>query len=52
MAPAPARPPHGQQVDDIVEIVGDDAVGEVTNAVAGEARVGGQQLVRPVRGCE
>ena len=43
MAPAPARPPHAEQVDDVVEIAGDDAVGEVTNAVAGEARVGDRQ---------
>ena len=43
MAPAPARPPHAQQVDDVVEIVGDDAVGEVMNVVAGEAQAGDWQ---------
>ena len=31
------------QVDDVVEIAGDDAVGEVMNAVAGEARAGDRQ---------
>uniref|UniRef100_A0A804R1B6 Uncharacterized protein n=1 Tax=Zea mays TaxID=4577 RepID=A0A804R1B6_MAIZE len=46
--------PHAvdEEVDDVVEVAGDDAVWEVTDAVAGEARVGDQWLVHPVCGCE
>jgi len=38
--------------DDVVEVAGDDAVGEVADAVAAEARVRDQQLIRPARGCD
>jgi len=39
-----------EAADDVVEVAGDDAIGEVADAVAAEARVRDQQLVRPARG--
>jgi len=39
-----------EAADDVVEVARDDAVGEVADAVAAEARVRDQQLIRLARG--
>ena len=44
--------PHAveEAADDVVEIAGDDTVGDVADAVAAKARVRDQQLIRLARG--
>jgi hypothetical protein len=40
-----------EEADDVVEVAGDDAVGEVPDAVAAQAGVRGERLVGSARGC-